>query len=571
VKNLGESLMSTWLGSMLFRSSESLYVRLSRNVFFLVLIVAVVPSLIQSMTAHFQSQKIIEQEQRDHLVWRMRYGQESVDHFLEKHVTALRFLFESHSIEEFNDQQILQYIFSELKKGFPNFVDLGLIDATGLQVTYDGPYKLHGENYHDELWFQEVVVRGRYISDVFWGRRHIPHMAIAIKSSSFHNGEFWVLRATIDAEVFDKMVSAMNCGKECDTFIINKSGFLQNTSRFHGSVLSRLELPMPPSTERVMFTEGNNARDQKSIIASIGLTQLDWTLALVQPLSEKQAPLFALQRRMTGIGVISFLTVLLVAMWMTRNFAGRLREAEQEHEAILHMAEHSSKLASIGRLAAGVAHEINNPMAIINEKAGLMKDLTELSDDFANKERFLEILQAIQTSVVRCRAVTHRLLGFARQMDVTPEVIDVNAVIREVLGFLEKEAFHRDVRVELDLSEDLPTIHSDRGQLQQVFLNLLNNGMDAVGKGGEISIKTWVKDKDTVGVRIRDNGCGIPPDRMKRIFEPFFTTKEVGKGTGLGLSITYGIINKLGGKVSVESEVDKGTTFDIEIPRESRL
>jgi two-component system NtrC family sensor kinase len=154
-------------------------------------------------------------------------------------------------------------------------------------------------------------------------------------------------------------------------------------------------------------------------------------------------------------------------------------------------------------------------------------------------------------------------------MHVAHEVIDINALIREVLGFLEKEAFHRDIKIDLDLLDDLPMIKSDRGQLQQVFLNIINNAMDAVNKGGEISISSWVQDEEMVGVKVRDNGCGIPPDKLNRIFEPFFTTKQRDKGTGLGLSITYGIINKLGGKVSVESEINKGTTFTIELPQHS--
>jgi two-component system NtrC family sensor kinase len=316
------------------------------------------------------------------------------------------------------------------------------------------------------------------------------------------------------------------------------------------------------------LTKGKDARNQEAVIAYSALQKKDWMLTFVQPLSEKQGPLRTFQKMMIAVLLISFAGVFVLALWITRNFVGRLQTAEQEHDALLHRIEHTNKLASIGRLAAGVAHEINNPVAIINEKAGLMKDLTEMSDDFANKERFLDLLRSIHSSVVRCRAVTHRLLGFARQMDVAPEVIDLNDLIREVLGFLEREAFHREIQVDLDLPEDLPSIKSDRGQLQQVFLNLVNNAMDAVENEGKISITSWAADEEVVGVKISDDGCGIPPDTLKQIFEPFFTTKSRGKGTGLGLSITYGIITKLGGKVSVESEVDKGTTFTIELPKD---
>jgi two-component system NtrC family sensor kinase len=276
---------------------------------------------------------------------------------------------------------------------------------------------------------------------------------------------------------------------------------------------------------------------------------------------------------MIGVLIGGFVFVFMLTWLITRNFAVQLRKAEQEKVAILQKAEHTNRMASIGQLAAGVAHEINNPLAVINEKAGLMLDLTEMSDDFPNKEKFGDLLRSIHTSIKRGRTITHRLLGFARQMYVSVEVIDVNDIIREVLSFLKNEAVRRKIQINLDLKEDLPTIQSDRGQLQQVFMNVISNALEAVdteGKGN-VDINTWLKDKDTVGVRISDNGCGIRQDKLERIFEPFFTTKARDKGTGLGLSITYGIVVKLGGKISVESEVNKGTSFTIELPRDSKL
>jgi two-component system NtrC family sensor kinase len=571
MKDLYDRFASTWLGSMFLGSAESRYVRFARNLLFIILVVAIAPFLIQGVVAHYQAKKLIERQYKEHLVWQLRHTQESVDQFLEVHMAALLSLFQSHAVQAFADQKSLQHVFLEFKKAFPNFVDLGLIDSNGLQKTYDGPYKLLEKNYRDESWFHEAVIRGVYISDVFLGYRQIPHLVMAVKSPPSDTGEFWVLRTTINTEPFDKMVGAMNYSHEDDTFLVNKDGSLQNRSRFHGNALNRLSMSIPCGAQGVTWTEGINGQNQQATIAYIGLRKKDWTLAFVQPLSVKEQHFYALQQSMTLVSMASFIGVVLLALWMTKRFVMRLREAEEEHDAMLHKIEHSNKLASIGRLASGVAHEINNPMAIINEKAGLMKDLTEMSDDFANKERFLDLLRSIHGAVIRCRTITHRLLGFARQMHVSPEVVDINELIREVLSFLEKEAFHRDIRVELELEEDLPTVVSDRGQLQQVFLNVINNAMDAVDKGGEIRVGTWIKDEEMLAVKISDTGCGIAPDKLKRICEPFYTTKRMGKGTGLGLSITYGIIDKLGGKVTVESEINKGTTFVIEIPRESRL
>jgi two-component system, NtrC family, sensor kinase len=227
-----------------------------------------------------------------------------------------------------------------------------------------------------------------------------------------------------------------------------------------------------------------------------------------------------------------------------------IREAELEREEAIAQTQHSGRLASIGRLGAGVAHEINNPLAIINEKAGLMKDILLMSpDSHINKE-----------------TITQRLLGFARRMDVRHEEIDLNDTIREVIEFLDKEILYRNIRLETHLKENLPRIISDKGQLQQVFLNIINNAIDAVEDGGQIMISTELRNPDRIRVSIKDNGQGIAKEKIKHVFEPFYTTKEKGKGTGLGLSITYGIVDRLGGSIHVESEVNVGTTFHVELP-----
>jgi signal transduction histidine kinase len=231
----------------------------------------------------------------------------------------------------------------------------------------------------------------------------------------------------------------------------------------------------------------------------------------------------------------------------------------------MHQVEYSNKLASIGRLAAGVAHEINNPLAIINEKAGLLKDLVSMQEDSPSRQRFLPIIDSVLGSVMRCKAVTHRLLGFAKHMDVQPELIDVSSLLKEVTSFLEKEAEHRSVEIRIEQRGDVPAIESDRGQLQQVFLNILNNAVAAVDDGGKIDIAVALPGPHNVSVSVTDNGIGIPKENLEYLFEPFFTTKE-GKGTGLGLSITYGIIQKLGGHISVESEVGEGTCVTVLLP-----
>jgi len=292
-------------------------------------------------------------------------------------------------------------------------------------------------------------------------------------------------------------------------------------------------------------------------------------------------PLRLLEKRTREIAAGSFtehvevkgkdeLTSLEVAF---NEMEDRLRDAMQSLELAvkrLHQKQaqlvETEKLATMGKFAAGVAHEINNPLAIINEKAGLMKDILDMSEDSNYKEKFLGIIHSMLDNVNRCRTITHRILGFSRRMDITSSSFSLNETINEVLEFLERDIEYKNIHMGLQLAPDIPEIRSDKGQIQQVFLNIVKNAIDAVEAGGAIDISTTVKAEQAVVVSIKDNGPGIPEDVIKQIFEPFFTTKAKGKGTGLGLSITYGITRNLGGNIFVKSEVGKGTTFIVEMP-----
>ena len=161
--------------------------------------------------------------------------------------------------------------------------------------------------------------------------------------------------------------------------------------------------------------------------------------------------------------------------------------------------------------------------------------------------------------------ITKQLLGFARHFEPKISPLDLGQVIYNVLSFLRKEALYRNININVDIPEDLPVIHADKGSLQQILLNLINNALQALDNGGHLDILVAHNHNDMT-IRIKDDGCGISLDDQKKIFEPFFTTKGQKGGTGLGLSITRDIIEKLGGRIHVESEVGKGTRFIVTLP-----
>jgi len=552
-------------------SAADPYKSLKIRVILLDAILSLLPLVIVATISYFWFQSILKEDYQSQIKWQIENTKQSLDFFIEERVSGLRFIASTFTYEQLSDRKTLANVFLKFKREVSGLVDIGIIDANGIQQAYVGPYKLEGKDYSNQDWFDEVTVRNVSVSDVFMGYRKLPHFAIAVKRELPEQGTFWILRATIDVETLSKFASAMNLGSKDDAFLINKEGIIQTPSRFHGNVLEKLSFSLPGSQQGATVQEIIDSSDACTICGYAELKHSPWVLvAMIQSAPYLKIPRI-FKNELLFITIISIIIGIIVVTRIANTLVNRIQEAEKEREDAIAQSEHASKLASVGRLASGVAHEINNPLAIINEKAGLMKDILEASEEqFRNREKFLGLINSIFDSVSRCRTITHRLLGFSRRMDTAHELFDMNDAIREVLGFLEKEIIFRNIRLDLVLAEDLPRVMSDRGQVQQVLLNIFNNALDALleKKDGAITITTNAEDKK-IEVSVSDNGHGIPKDKLKKIFEPFYSTKEKGKGTGLGLFISYGIIKKLGGNIFVESETDKGTKFMIEIPTTS--
>jgi two-component system NtrC family sensor kinase len=228
----------------------------------------------------------------------------------------------------------------------------------------------------------------------------------------------------------------------------------------------------------------------------------------------------------------------------------------------------SQKLASIGELSAGIGHEINNPLAIISQETEWMRHLVDRIGEKDSKEvaELRDSLKEILHQVDRCREITQNLLEFARRKEPVYQEVNLNKLIDDLSRLVEKEVLLRHIEIRRDFEKDLPLVQTDAPSLRQVVLNLLTNATHAVEKDGQIRIATKSSQNGSVDIIVEDTGCGIPKDHLAKIFDPFFTTKPEGKGTGLGLSISHGIVDKLGGSISVRSEVGKGSTFVITLP-----
>ncbi|MGJ3522798.1 sensor histidine kinase [Nitratidesulfovibrio sp. D1] len=540
------------------------YRALRRKITLLLTAAAVVPLLILSAINYHQYRATLTREIVTPVRGLVNKTRHSFELFLAERASTVSLISQVYSPAELADERNLNRIFRAVKGEFPGFIDLGLIDENGVHASYVGPYNLKGKDYSTADWYQQTRVKGVYVSDVFMGFRRFPHIVIAVQRMT-DDGHSWVLRATIDTGQFDRLIASMGLEPESDAFLVNNAGVLQTASRFYGAVLDQLPMPMPPMTYETATLETTDPAGRDVFITYTYFQHADFVLMAVKPRAEIFKPWTTLRSDLILLFVTSVALILSVAFGLTDLMVRRMRASDERRIAAFVQMEHTQKLSSIGRLAAGVAHEINNPLAIINEKAGLASDLMELAGDFPERDRFRALVDAILRSVERCRSITHRLLGFSRRMDVNIEQLDVNDVLKETMSFLEQEALHRSITTSVSLDPAMPRIASDRGQLQQVFLNILNNAFAAVPDGGSVTLATWLRDPDTVGVSIKDNGKGMSDEVLRHIFEPFFTTKKT-SGTGLGMFITYGIIRRLGGDIAVQSTEGAGTTVTVFLP-----
>lgn len=244
-----------------------------------------------------------------------------------------------------------------------------------------------------------------------------------------------------------------------------------------------------------------------------------------------------------------------------RTLEAKVRKRTEELGEMQARVAQSERLASVGMLAAGVAHEINNPLGAILSLTQLT--LEDVPEGDPNRENLEEVVRQSE----RCRGIVRGLLDFSRQSEVRTDLVDLNGIIEETLQMVSKQAMFFNVSIVKNLAPRLPPVVASRSQFHQVFMNIIMNAVQAMDEKGALTLSTcYNAEKDSVEVSISDTGRGIPPDQIDRIFDPFFTTKESGHGTGLGLSISYGIITAHHGTIRVESKLGQGTTFTISLP-----
>ncbi|MCF8127442.1 MAG: two-component sensor histidine kinase [Deltaproteobacteria bacterium] len=559
------------------QKTENYYHLLTRNMLLTIIIVSVMPMIMVSGITLYQFEISYEEKVHAHLKELILKHKQNIDTFLREKLDNIRFIGTSFSLDELKDEDFLRNRLETLQQIYGRvFVDLGVVNSKGIQVAYAGPFKLEKAVYSDANWFLQATQSDYFKSDVFLGLRGLPHFIIAVRQN--WKSEKWILRATIDFLAFNNLVENLRIGQTGFAFILNQKAELQTKPRLELSPDREPYLSFLRNSgefkDGVRIIEQDDAQGNKMVYVAAVLKHGEWLLVYQQKASDAFSELNTTVKITLALILLGAIGIVTTAFVISRKMVARVEKADKEKELMNDQIVETGKLASLGELAAGIAHEINNPVAIMVEEAGWIEDLLE-EEEFKkgeNLDEFERALKQIRTQGRRCKEITHKLLSFARKTDSRIEVVSINDLIEELVMLSEQRAKYSNVTIQLNLQKDLPTVKVSETELQQVMLNLINNALDAMEKtGGSLNVSTRMEENniiigDHILIEVADNGPGIPTANLVKIFDPFFTTKPVGKGTGLGLSICYGILKKMDGDILVRSSVGEGTTFTVKVP-----
>lgn len=504
-----------------------------------------------------------------------------VESFLMERKADLEFILYFHSFDDLSQPDKLRNVYDHLQKKSNAFADLGIFNESGVHVAYHGPYRLSGKVYKDADWFKEVIRKGYYISDVFLGYRNIPHFIIAITWEE--NGRKWIIRATIDTFIFNELVRKVHIGKTGEAYIINKDGIFQTERRSGPNLMDKdpnyTRYPTFHSGIKTFINADPGGKDY--FYVTTWMKDQQWVMVVRQEKDDAFKALRAASYLIILVVVIGGSIIIAVSFYITDRIVNRIKQSDSEKDRLQEQLIRAGRLAELGEMAAGFAHEINNPLQIMKSEQTLIETiLSEFKEEGWLKESkdLMELedsVRQIDSQIGRCSEITNAILKFGRKTESKYQDLVLHNFVPEVIDMVKKKASVHGIITKVNISEETPLVYGDPSQLQQVLLNLFNNAIDAVLEqhgyaGGELVIKTSPSENGKAQIQVSDNGCGISTDNLKKVFSPFFTTKPVGQGTGLGLSICYGIIKSMGGSIEVSSKKGAGTTFIILLPASAK-
>ncbi|WP_052507042.1 sensor histidine kinase [Desulfonatronovibrio magnus] len=545
--------------------------RLRHGILLCLLLTYIVPIIILSLYFHNKFNTNMRESSKQQLTAIAEAQKNTIDLFMQKRVVNVFNLFHMADFSLKPSQERMDHYLKNLIMSDDAFADIGLINSKGIQTYYAGPYpNLKGKDYSSEEWFIQLTNQSKsyIITDLYLGLRLQPHFTIGVRQMI--DGEYHVVRASVYPGKLESMIGTISNGINTLGFVVNTEGIFQVGEAELGQLLEPAYYA-PGYFDRsgvvVMDWHG-----QEVLAAHTWLNEVPWCLIMLQQADEAFSEM-TFMRNTLIIGTILLILVIMIFIGVVVNLLlSRAMTLDQERNELKGQLYHAHKVISVGQLVGEVAHEINNPLAIIDAESGIIRDMLDPEMDLdASPEAIRKELDQIDKAVVRARGITREILTFVRKSQPRFEECNLNDLFEEaVSGMKQKELHMSDISLIKDLADNLPRVYVDPDLMRQVFVNLLNNARDAVAPGDVITLKTDLNN-GFVEATVSDSGAGMTEEQLERIFTPFFTTKEKGRGTGLGLPICLNIVEGFGGQIKVESAIGKGTLFTVVLPQAQDL
>ena len=533
-----------------------------------IVIVAVVPLLIMAAFSRHFFVGSYKQKVLDHLIALVRIQQQKVGEFVTERLDALRLIGLTTSFEQLSDETILEGRWATLKQIYgKSLLGLAFCDPQGVQISRVGSAGLKtGDQYASDT-LEKVLELGSYVGEMHPSSTGSQYFILAVRVEQ--TSEKRILLATVDADALSMLLEDLQSAQSGRVFILNRSGALLTSGRSKG-LLSRVEcveMQTPQWLKSNDVTVGETA-DGSALCIRTSLKNSDWVLEFVTNTEEtyrafSEARVLALSTLLLGIAGI-----VAVAIVASGRFSKYVARVDQEKQLMNEQVVQAGKLAALGEMASGMAHEINNPVGIMVQEAQWIEALLQKGEEdlAGNIDEIRNSLNEIRVHGTRCRDVILKVISFTQNDEPVVQSLQLNELVQEVIGLCQQRANLMKIELRLNLESELPMVSVASSDVQQVLLNLIYNSLDAMEQGGgTIEVSTSTRARYAV-VDVMDTGPGISQENLGRIFEPFFSTKPEGKGTGLGLSLCHSMMKKMKGDITVSSQEGEGTTFHLFFP-----
>lgn len=569
----------------MMRIEQKKYEVLKRNFIILFLVLSLIPLFTVSLISYFSFKNSLHNTISTHLFEIARNKGIALQKWLFERLTDAGVFAQSPTVVEsavalinvkndliaekkytFAAEQYLQLVMNK----YESYDEIFILDKNGQMLITTG--KMENIEVNRD-YFREAINGRTFNTNIFLSAlTHEPTMIIAAPIRNSKEEVIGVLAERIKLDAINKLMRDIEIGKTGESYLVNKEGYFLTESKFEPGYTLKKKISTRGTQECKKGISGVGEyidyRDKKVLGAYFWIPEMEWSLMLEQDSSEAFQEIRHLKNIILTISLITILIIISFANLASGKIVKILERYDQEFKKQQKQIMRAEKLAAMGQLAAGVAHEINNPLGGISNCLKLIS--TKISKPNPEPKDFKDSIRYLQTSeqeLNRCIWIVRNFLSFSKRPSLKPVLTNINSVILELVALIEPQAKVQNILITKKLSSDLPPIKVDAQQLHQALMNVILNSLEAMTQGGELKICTEYDQRgEAIKIDIIDTGIGIPEENLPHLFEPFFSTKPEGKGTGLGLPIVYEIIDEHNGSIEVESSLNKGTTFTIKLP-----